>query len=327
MPPVNALLLFASSILAVVLVLIGFWLGRRRPVKLESMEIPPLVDDDDRQRIVGLLQSLARWTNEYSGNVSSYQSDLQQISDHVRQSINAVQRDRASGRASGRDETQMLSDARVMTLISQIMGTNEELQTRLQAAEKQLEEQTQQIESYLTEARTDGLTGLFNRRAFDKKLDEMFAAYRGGGSSFVLILVDIDHFKSINDTYGHPVGDTVLQRVAATLGATLSDAKIVSRFGGEEFAILTETPIRVSGDRMNKVRKKIADEPIQVGKDSIEVTISVGLSEPRDDLAIGPIVRRTDEALYCAKNRGRNRVYFNDGSGPQLVGAPEIARS
>ncbi|MFG0290693.1 MAG: diguanylate cyclase [Rhodopirellula sp. JB044] len=325
MPPVNALLLIGSSILAIVLVLIGYWFGRRRPGKARSIEVAPLVDEDDRQRIVGLLQSLARWTNEYSGNVSTYQSDLQQISNDVRQSLNAVQKERQSLGAKQGD-AQMLSDARMMTLISQIMGTNEELQSRLQAAEKQLEEQTQQIESYLTEARTDGLTGLFNRRALDRKLDEMFAVYRGGGSSFVLILIDIDHFKSINDNYGHPVGDLVLQRLATVLEANMSDAKIVARFGGEEFAILTDIPLRMAADRMNKLRKQIAEEPIQTGKDAINVTMSVGLSEPRDDLAIGPIVRRTDEALYCAKNRGRNRVYFNDGSGPQLVGAPEIAR-
>ena len=153
----------------------------------------------------------------------------------------------------------------------------------------------------------------------------MFAIYRAGGSSFVLILVDIDHFKMINDTYGHPIGDVVLQRIAAMLGSGLSDAKIVARFGGEEFAILTNTPIRVAADRMNKLRKRISEEAIQAGRETIKVSMSVGLSEPGEELVIGPIVRRADEALYCAKNRGRDRVYFNDGSGPQLVGAPEIA--
>ncbi|MCG8652909.1 MAG: GGDEF domain-containing protein, partial [Pirellulales bacterium] len=101
------------------------------------------------------------------------------------------------------------------------METNEELQTRLDAAEQQLDKQTQQIESYLTEARTDGLTGLFNRRAFDQRLEEMFVGYRQGGRSFVLVLVDIDHFKSINDSYGHQIGDEVLQEIAKTLKSQL----------------------------------------------------------------------------------------------------------
>jgi diguanylate cyclase len=325
MPSVNATLLIASSILAGVLVLIGVWIGRRKPANKTFVALPPVVDDDDRQRIVELLQSLTRWTNEYSGNVSNYQSDLRQISQDVRQNLQAARRDLQSSGAA-RDEAQILSDSRLLTLVTTIMSTNEELQTRLVAAEKQLEQQTQQIETYLTEARTDGLTGLFNRRAFDKQLDEMFAIYRAGGSSFVLILVDIDHFKMINDNYGHPIGDVVLQRIAAMLGSGVSDAKIVARFGGEEFAILTNTPIRVAADRMNKLRKRISEESIQAGRETIKVSMSVGLSEPGEELVIGPIVRRADEALYCAKNRGRNRVYFNDGSGPQLVGAPEIAR-
>jgi diguanylate cyclase len=200
------------------------------------------------------------------------------------------------------------------------------LQTRLDAAEQQLEKQTRQIASYLIEARTDGLTGLFNRRALDQRLEEMFIAYRNGGRSFVVALVDIDKFKSINDNHGHQAGDQVLKQLASVLRTRLDGAIIVARFGGEEFAAILDGPLTVAAETMNEVRKRIADYPMQAGATTLEVTISVGLAEPRDDIIVAPVLRRADEALYAAKNMGRNRVYFHDGRAPALVGAPEVLK-
>lgn len=321
----NPSLIAAGLFFAAVLVAIGYIIGRRRRKPSASVPEGPVIQEDERQRMLGLLEGLSRWTNEYSGNVSNYQSELGELSDAMRISI---QQSRSGAARSGNQpDHQNASDARMVTLINQIMSTNTELQTRLEAAEKQLEEQTEQIQSYLTEARTDGLTGLFNRRAFDKKLDELFVAYRGGGKSFTLILIDIDHFKIINDTHGHPVGDVVLQQISQRLGNGMQDAEIVSRFGGEEFAILTHLPIRVAAEKANAMRDRIAKDSIEVGPVELTVTLSIGLSNPQEDLVIGPIVRRADEALYSAKNMGRNRVYFNDGNGAQLINAPEVIRS
>lgn len=328
MPSEKLPLLLLGLALASALLSLGYFFGRRRrrAKTVNDGLIPSMVNEDDRQRMVGMLESLARWTHEYSDNVSDYQSNLKQISRDVRRNLATAQNESRST-STTQSESRVAGETRMLNMITQIMTTNEELQSRLDAAEKQLAEQTNQIESYLTEARTDGLTGLFNRRAFDKKLDEMFAEYRGGGGSFVLVIADIDHFKSINDTHGHPVGDIVLQQIASQLSSYLSDAEMVTRFGGEEFAILTKSPLRTAAKQLNQLRVLIADEPIQVGTAAVVVTMSVGLSEPRDELVIGPIMRRADAALYCAKNRGRNRVYFDDGSGPQLFGAPEVVRS
>ena len=141
-----------------------------------------------------------------------------------------------------------------------------------------------------------------------------------------MALIDIDHFKAINDNHGHPVGDQVLQQMARTLDSQLDDVIIVARFGGEEFAVIMDGPLLVAASRMNEVRKFIANQHLDAGSGHLEITISIGLSEPRDDIVIGPIVRRADEALYAAKNIGRNRVYYHDGRGPTLVGAPEVAK-
>lgn len=303
----NVVLMASGGALAVVLMGIGFSLGMRTGRR--RAEDDEGITQRDRERMLQLLQELGSWTSEYSGSVSQYQHRLGELSEAV-----------------AKDEVSPQAGNRVVLLLKQIMESNEQLQTRLDAAERQLEKQTKQIESYLTEARTDGLTGLFNRRAFDQRLDQVFAAFRKGGRSFVLVLVDIDHFKSINDNHGHQVGDDVLKELARTLKSQLSDAIIVARFGGEEFVAILNGPLRVAASRMNEVRKLIGQEKHETAGGVLYVTISAGLSEPRDDVLVGPIVRRTDEALYAAKNMGRNRVYYHDGGSPTLVGAPEVAR-
>lgn len=309
MLPGNSIALIAGVTIAVLLLAVGFALGIRFSRRRRGGDPEELIGQQDRERVLHLLQDLGSWTSEYSGNVSDYQTKLGQINEAVRES---------SGKPNAED--------RILVLLRQIMQTNEQLQSRLDAAERQLEKQTRQIECYLTEARTDGLTGLFNRRAFDQRLEELFVAYRGGGRSFVVVLIDIDRFKTINDSYGHQAGDSVLQQLARTMRMELDQALIVARFGGEEFAAIMDGPLRIAANKMNEVRKRIADEPVMAEDRQLAITVSIGLSEPREDLVVGPILRRADESLYAAKNMGRNRVYYHDGRGPTLVGAPEVAR-
>ncbi len=296
--------LFLAAILMAVGAIIGSrYSGHRRPEAKDPMS------QDDRERVLQLLHELESWTSEYSGNVSEYQLKLDELA-------------KAVGASAGNSQ----AENRVVMLLQQIMTNNDQLQNRLDAAERQLEKQTRQIESYLTEARTDGLTGLFNRRAFDQKLEELFVGYRNGGRSFVVVLIDIDKFKSINDTHGHQAGDAVLRQLAQTLRTVLDQSLMVARFGGEEFAVIMNGPLRIAAERMNEVRKLIAKSPMNAGEKDIPVTISVGLSEPREDLVVGPVLRRADESLYTAKKIGRNRVYYDEGRGPALVGAPEVAK-
>lgn len=296
----------------VALLLLGVWLGRRSNLAVVAgsdagLELGP----KDRERVLHLLQELGTWTSEYSGDVSDYQQMLGRLSQELRSSPGVTGS----------------SDNRVVVLLQQIMQSNEQLQTRLDAAERQLDKQTQQIQSYLTEARTDGLTGLSNRRAFDQQLEELFAGYRNGGKSFVVVLIDIDRFKSINDNHGHQAGDQVLQQVAGLLRSKLENAIMVARFGGEEFAVIADGPLRMLGKKMNELRKLVAKHGVQAGASLLNVTVSVGLSEPRDDVVVASLLQRADESLYAAKNMGRNRVYYHDGRGPTLVGAPEVVRN
>lgn len=303
----NLLFLVLGVVLACVLVAIGVALGYLQSKRTAV----PMSEVIDRHAVLAMLHDLGAWTTEYSGNVTQYQSRLGELSELAKRAS------LGSGKA----------DSVVVGLLGDIMQSNSQLQKRLEAAEKQLEKQTHQIESYLTEARTDSLTRLSNRRAFDAKIEELFNAYRKGGKSFVLAMIDIDHFKKINDTCGHPAGDEVLRQVSSVLRQSIESPYLIARYGGEEFAILMPGPLRVAADRIDEMRRRLASVPLRVAERAIPVSISAGLTEPRDEVVPGATIRRADESLYAAKNIGRNRVYYHDGRQSMLVGAPEVASS
>ncbi len=157
-------------------------------------------------------------------------------------------------------------------------------------------------------AERDFLTGLFNRRSFFQYGRKLFAGQQRGSLGLVLAMLDIDHFKHCNDTYGHDTGDVVLRSVAGTMAERFRETDVVARVGGEEFCIIC---VNMEHDKAEKVfdelRQTIADTPIQAGTHSINVTVSVGLCmHPHDDLEA--MMRCADAKLYEAKELGRNQV-------------------
>ena len=159
-------------------------------------------------------------------------------------------------------------------------------------------------------ASTDELTGLPNRRQFEQTLDDALVRHRRTERPFGLLMVDIDHFKAVNDTYGHDVGDRVLEQVAATLRASVRGADMPARWGGEEFIVLLEEAdlddILTVAER---VRRNVAALAFPVDDGTLECTVSLGAAvwpEDGDDDDI--LIRRADEALYHSKESGRDRV-------------------
>lgn len=159
-------------------------------------------------------------------------------------------------------------------------------------------------------ASTDPLTGASNRRHFMDRLTEEVDRCKRYNTSLVLLSMDIDHFKDINDSYGHPAGDVVLQDLVVLCTKTLRTTDHFGRVGGEEFlAALTQTGI-VAGERTaERLRQLIENHIVKTHGHSIAYTISIGATEVRaEDKNIESILKRADEALYKAKNNGRNRV-------------------
>ena len=161
---------------------------------------------------------------------------------------------------------------------------------------------------------TDGLTGVHNRRYFESRCLEEVQAARRSGLPLVCLLLDVDHFKRINDTHGHPAGDAVLRYVARLIRAQLRGSDVVARYGGEEFVLLLPgTPLPAALETAERIRRVIAAQTMPVPvPEPLRITVSIGAAAllPGDDPAAlaADLVQRADQALYAAKQGGRNRV-------------------
>jgi diguanylate cyclase (GGDEF)-like protein len=163
-------------------------------------------------------------------------------------------------------------------------------------------------------ASSDPLTGVPNRRHFEECSVQIIAAREANGRAVAVLMVDVDHFKKINDTYGHPVGDEVLKVVAKRCRDALRERDLFARFGGEEFiALLAASAVDEIPAAAERLRSAVAAEPILVGGERITVSVSVGgaIGEALpggDQRLLEALIARADEALYDAKTSGRNRV-------------------
>lgn len=212
----------------------------------------------------------------------------------------------------------------VVDVVGRLIDANNQMQHQLTSADAKLQEQARQIELYTTAARTDGLTGLANRRALDEELAHRLAEFHRSQKPFALVLFDIDHFKNFNDTYGHPAGDAVLRGLAAVARGHVRDADLVARYGGEEFAlVLPGTSVAEAAARADKVRRAIEMADFQYGDVALQVTVSLGTAECRQGEDAAGLIQRADAALYASKKAGRNCVHCHDGRGIQRYKAAE----
>jgi two-component system cell cycle response regulator len=158
---------------------------------------------------------------------------------------------------------------------------------------------------------TDALTGLFNRRYMESHVGTLVEQASTRGKPLTVLVLDIDYFKSINDTYGHDAGDDVLREFAIRIKKSIRGIDLACRYGGEEFVVvMPETDMAVATLVAERLRRRIASEPfpIQQGTRTVEVTISIGIAALGRNENAAAVLKRADQALYRAKRDGRNRV-------------------
>src|SRR4051812_21013000 len=202
----------------------------------------------------------------------------------------------------------------VVDVIGDVVRANQNLKSKLNTAEGRLQEQAVEIEAHMSRSLTDALTGLPNRREFNERLEERMGAWNRRRDVFSLLLLDVDHFKKLNDRYGHLAGDQVLSTIGRALRGSIRREDAVARFGGEEFAILLpSTSLEDAIQAAQKVREAVARVAIDRNNQQIAVTVSGGLATIESNERVEALIQRADSALYAAKAAGRNCTFLHNG--------------
>ncbi len=178
-------------------------------------------------------------------------------------------------------------------------------------AQEKIKKLETELEATKEKALYDGLTKAYNRFVFEDRIVKEVEKAKREDKNLHLIMLDIDHFKRINDTYGHQTGDMVLKILSSQIKKVIRDIDFFARYGGEEFALLLpELSDELAKNVGERIRKKIEKTKFIYNKKEVKVTISIGLTKLRKDDSVKTFIERADKALYEAKNSGRNRVVF-----------------
>ncbi len=189
------------------------------------------------------------------------------------------------------------------------VNTHIELKNSKELLKKYIHELEQKNRKLDIMSKTDYLTELANRRFMIERLNEEVARTEKTGEKFSMLMCDIDHFKRINDTYGHEIGDLVLKQVTKSIKNMVREYDVVSRWGGEEFLVLLiDTNIILAAEVAEKIRAEIEQNIITINNSIIKVTISIGVTEYLNEISISQNINNGDEAMYQSKASGRNRV-------------------
>lgn len=284
--------------------LAGWGLRRKLRQKASRLGDEPRIAHEVLGRLQELAHSMAANVGEHSSRVEEINQELSSAEGH---------------------EPEV-----VVSVVAKLIQANQQMQHQLSTVEDKLHEQAQMVASSAAEARTDALTGLPNRRAFDDELARCFAQANREHKSFSLLMGDIDHFKRFNDTHGHQAGDEVLRGVARVLRTIARSTDVVARYGGEEFAIiLPKTCIAETVERLEEIRRGIETARFRSSSHELHVTMSFGASQSAADEEAADLIRRADTALYASKASGRNCGYWHDGHGirPILGATPPASKT
>jgi diguanylate cyclase len=252
------------------------------------------VIEQEITRVLGAIDQAASGTSQFTESLDNFSGQLNSTAslEGIREAV-----------------TKIVTETRTIT------QQNERLATQLSEATQQLVEVRQNLDQVHKESQIDALTEVGNRKFFEKEISYALAEARDNAQPLTLLMVDIDHFKKFNDSYGHLVGDQVLRLVAHTLVENLKGRDVIARYGGEEFVILLpQTKVNDAEKVANQLRASLATKSIKrrsTNETLGSISISIGASEFCAGEDKDSFIARADGALYKAKQTGRNKVVLD----------------
>jgi diguanylate cyclase (GGDEF)-like protein len=272
-------------------------------------------EEDRNKEMAHLIVVMGKALKAIEGDDNQFHDSIDKNLDRLRQAADTVQVRSASARllrivdeaTEQVAEQKATAEKRIRSLSEMVRGLHEEL------------------DQVKVEAQEDALTGLFNRKSFDDRMEGELRKSRLAPYQFSLVMIDLDHFKNVNDTYGHVVGDRVLQGCGKALQeVVLRRSDFCARYGGEEMAVvLADCPgpgaLRVT----ENLRQAIEGVRVKAGAKEIEVTASFGIAEGCDTDLAEDVIERADSALYIAKRTGRNKVVLAGADEGRSVALPD----
>lgn len=274
--------------------------GLRRRPSLKDVALPKVDPreqkiEDSAEKLRQILSTLA----DVVGNVNDAADSSSNVLGEAKIKISNI---KASQYV---EEASLLIDE-----IDRVISSNNTLKTELVKSRDELKAQQEKIENLQTAVRIDALTELANRASLKEHIDRQLSLYqRDEKEVFCLMMIDVDHFKNINDTHGHIAGDRILKGLSIKLKAYMRSSDFVARYGGEEFAvIILKADVSQAAVIADKLRSSIELSKFALDNIKLKVTISIGVTQVLKNDTMERLIERADEALYRAKNGGRNKV-------------------
>jgi diguanylate cyclase len=267
-------------------------------------------------QVMGEIEQVMAMIDAAAGSANSYTESLAGMSEKL-------------GQSKDREGLRAIVEGLVHTA-KEMQASNQKLEERLSASKLEINQLQENLETVRTESLTDPLTQLANRKFFDDTLEAAIADARAKNEPLSLMMTDIDHFKSFNDSYGHLTGDQVLRLVAAAVKNNVKGQDTAARYGGEEFAIvLPNTVLRSAMTVADHIRRAVMTKELMkrsTGEHLGRVTISIGVATLHKSDNPQMLIERTDACLYAAKRHGRNRVMSETDPEVAAPGAPPAAQ-
>ncbi len=307
------------------------WAGTLNDIVASISQSLKKLEDEKKELenfIVGVTEQLGQITQVIAADHKDHQSDhddTQSLHDFVQEGMSLIQKNFHSNNNLEQLKTDITSNIDTIRggvddfidRINERHETTEERNQKLTLQLSQMEQETQELQVMLAENREkllyDALTGVYSRVAYDDRLNQELARWNRYQTPFSYVIVDIDHFKRINDEFGHNAGDKALKIIAQMMLDYVRQSDYVFRIGGEEFVLLlSNTEVDKANEMIEKLRSAIADSSFHFKGERVSVTLSAGLTQTRENDDVESMYERADAALYKAKNSGRNRQFIAD---------------